>query len=86
MSKSSIKRRRQEAFAILAAKMDARDKAFEEMKKIESAGNELPPLYKNNSAVMLNYESYKMLGHWRNQPNKVEGILEAAKKAAKKAR
>jgi len=84
--KKSLNQKREEAYNILAARMDARDRVFEELKKIEDMGTEIPAKYQQDSMVMLNYEAFKTFGHWRNQPRVVIKIKEAAKKAAKKAK
>ncbi len=84
--KKSLTQKREEAYNILAAKMDARDRVFEELKKIEDMGAQIPAKYQQDSMIMLNYEAYKTFGHWRKQPRVVLKIKEAAKKAAKHAK
>lgn len=84
--KKSLGQKREEAFNQFAAKMDARDKVFEELKKIEDTGAEIPAKFATDAKVMLNYQAFKTFGHWRNQPRVVMKIKEAAKKAAKHAK
>jgi len=84
--KKSLGQKCDEAFAQFAAKMDDRDAVFEELKKIEDTGAPLPAKFLTDAKVMLNYESFKTFGHWRNQPRVVMKIKDAAKKAAKHAK
>ena len=84
--KKSLGQKRDEAFAQFAAKMDQRDRVFEELKKIEDSGAQIPVKFSTDAKLMLNYEAFKTFGHWRKQPRVVMKIKEAAKKAAKHAK
>lgn len=80
----SYKQKFQEALELLEKKMDQRDKVFEELKKVEDAGHGIPVKYANDPAFMLNYETYKVNGPWRNNQKVVLKVRETAKKIAKK--
>ena len=80
----SFKEKEKEAFDKLADKMDKRDKVFEIMKEIEEKNLPLPEKYTRDAAIMLNYESYKAFGSWRNNQPTVITLRKAARKIAKK--
>jgi hypothetical protein len=76
----------QEIYDILADKMDKRDNFFEALLQVEKLGHGIPAKYANDAAVMLNFESYKLQGSWRNSKAITDKLKKAAKKIARKKR
>ncbi len=76
----------QEIYNILAEKMDKRDNFFEALLQVENLGHGIPAKYANDAAVMLNFESYKLQGSWRNSKAITDKLKKAAKKIARKKR
>ncbi len=76
----------QEIYDILADKMDKRDNFFEALLHVEKLGHGIPAKYANDAAVMLNFESYKLQGSWRNSKAITDKLKKAAKKIARKKR
>lgn len=70
-----------EAFEVMAAKMDARDDFFQALHDLEKMGHGIPTVYKKDAAIMLNYESWKLQGSWRNNKAIVKKVRKAAKKS-----
>jgi len=76
----------QEIYNILAEKMDKRDNFFKALLQVEKLGHGIPAKYANDAAVMLNFESYKLQGSWRNSKAITDKLKKAAKKIARKKR
>ena len=68
-----------QAFNILAAKMDEREKPLEIIRELKAAGVAIPEKYKHLE-VMAGRK------HWRRDPKIVETVKKAARKAAKNER
>lgn len=75
------KERINEAFNTMAAKMDSRDDFFEALHEVEKMGHGIPAKYSEDAAIMLNYESWKLQGSWRNNKAIVKKVRKAAKKS-----
>lgn len=74
----------QEIYNTLADKMDKRDNFFEALLNVEKLGHGIPAKYANDAAIMLNFESYKLQGSWRNSKAITDKLKKAAKKIARK--
>jgi len=81
-----MREKEQEIYNILAEKMDKRDNFFEALLQVEKLGHGIPAKYANDAAVMLNFESYKLQGSWRNSKAITDKLKKAAKKIARKKR
>lgn len=77
----SRKKRIDEAFNVMAAKMDTRDDFFQALQDVEKMGHGIPAQYANDAAIMLNYESWKLQGSWRNSKAIVKKVRKAARKS-----
>lgn len=74
----------QEIYNILAEKMDKRDNFFEALLQVEKLGHGIPAKYADDAAIMLNFESYKLQGSWRNSKAIVDKLKKASRKIARK--
>jgi hypothetical protein len=74
----------QDIYNTLADKMDKRDNFFEALLQVEKLGHGIPAKYANDAAIMLNFESYKLQGSWRNSKAITDKLKKAAKKIARK--
>jgi len=74
----------QEIYNILAEKMDKRDNFFEALLQVEKLGHGIPAKYANDAAIMLNFESYKLQGSWRNSKAICHTLEKASRKIARK--
>lgn len=82
----SRKQRINEAFQILAKKMDARDDFFIALANVEKMGHGIPEPYASDAAIMLNFASFKLHGSWRKNQAIVKKVRKAAKKSVDKSR
>ena len=74
----------QEIYNTLADKMDKRDNFFEALLQVEKLGHGIPAKYADDAAIMLNFESYKLQGSWRNSKAITDKLKKTAKKIARK--
>ena len=75
------KKKIDEAYQIMAKKMDTRDDFFEALHEVEKMGHGIPEPYASDAAIMLNYESWKLHGGWRNSKAVKKKVRKAAKKS-----
>ena len=68
-----------QAFAILAEKMDEREKPLEIIREMKAAGVDIPKKYKH-------LETMAERKHWRRDPKNIDVVKKAARKAAQKER
>jgi hypothetical protein len=52
--------------------------------QVEKLGHGIPAKYADDAAIMLNFESYKLQGSWRNSKAITDKLKKAAKKIARK--
>ncbi len=79
-----MNKKEQEIYNILAGKMDKRDNFFEALLQVEKLGHGIPAKYANDAAIMLNFESYKLQGSWRNSKAICDTLKKASRKIARK--
>lgn len=71
----------EKAFEAMAKVLDRREAVYEALQDVEKLGFGIPAQYENDAALMLQYESWKVTGSWRNN----EAIVKKVRKAAKKS-